>query len=175
MRYQDIKSGVELNEDLTPHKYSPELLLEWIVPWIAGFTLFCLMVTFISHLFVIWEWAPLFYITGFVISIVLSVMSIIVGLVVLLFSGSVFVFKNIPDLYSVAAYQTFTAFFFGILVARYTKNILGRIHIGKNVGIAILVISFIAFVFVISVESPSYLSLWLDNLFTLIESQFMKS
>jgi len=172
LRFQDIKSGVELNEDLAPLKYSPELILERSVPWVSSFAVFCLVVTLISYLFDIWDWAPLFYIVGFLFSVIFTVISILIGLVVLLFSGSFFVFKNIPNWYSVATYQTFTALFFGFLLARYSKDILGKIHIHKNVGIAIVVISFFAFIIAISIKSPSYLSLWLENLLTLIESQF---
>lgn len=174
MRYQNIKTGVELNEDLTPYHFSSDLLLQYSIPWIVGLTIFCITIHLTLHLFNVWNYAPLFYVIGFLASLILSLILVFVGLIVFMFSGSFFVFKNVADLYSVVAFQAYTALILATSFMIYIKNLLRRIHISRTFGVVILVISFISFLYLAFSQSPSYLSQWTENVFTLIELQFSK-
>lgn len=174
MRYQEIKTGVELNEALTPQRFSADLLLQHSIPWVIGLTIFCITIHLTLHLFYIWEYAPLFYVTGFLASLILSLLSIIIGLIVLMFSGSFFVFKNIPDIFSVVAYQTYTALILASFFMIYIKNLLKKIHLSRNLNVALLFIPVITFLYLASANSPAYPTYWVNTVIGLITSQFSK-
>lgn len=163
-----------MNEDLTPQQFSSDLLLQHSIPWVVGIAIFCITISLTLHLFSIWEYAPFFYVIGFLTSLILSLLSIIVGLIVLMFSGSFFVFKNIPDIFSVVAYQAYTALILAIFFAIYIKKLLQRIHMSRNFSLALLFIPVITLLHMASANSPAYLTYWINTVIGLITSQFSR-
>ena len=159
---------------MAPQQFSADLLLQYTIPWVVGLTIFCITIHLTLHLFFIWEYAPLFYVTGFLASLILSLLSIIIGLIVLMFSGSFFVFKNIPDIFSVVAYQAYTALLLATFFMIYIKNLLRRIHISRNFSMALLFTPVITFLYLASAHSPPYLTYWIDTVIGLITLQFSR-
>lgn len=163
-----------MNEDLTPYQFSADLLLQHSIPWVVGITIFCITIHLTLHLFHIWAHAPVFYVIGFLVSLILTLITIIIGLIVLMFSGSFSVFKSIPDLYSVVAYQAYTALILATFFMIYVKNLLKRIYISRTFGVVLLGIAIVTLLYLVSPLSPSYFSQWSENIFTLVKLQFSK-
>jgi hypothetical protein len=129
MNFKNLKPDVEFDEYLQPKVYSSDLFLKRIAPLVVGFTCFCLGLSGTMYGFHIWPHSPLFYVIGFLSSILMSIVMLFVGLFVLLITASSHVLKNLAGLYCITSYQVLCGVIFGLMLAYFGYRIVRKSEI----------------------------------------------
>ena len=175
MKYQELKPDIELGQDLKPEIMPIGLFLSKNLHWFAGITSFCGLNAFVLYLFHIWPSSPLLYIIGFICSLIASIIMLIIGIIVLLFTADSFVIKNITELYCLTTYQTLSSIILSIIGSFYLIRLFIRSRLSEPMVLIIICISIIILLMLLVIRQPNYFTIWVANFTELVISLFSKT
>lgn len=169
MKFSDLQYDTELGESWRP-KRDYGTVAQKLAPWAIGITTFCVVVSLAIQLQRAWPGSPLFFLVRLVGRILMTIVSLLLGVVRWFTTGNSDLLANSTESFSGEYSHIFSPLIFGIVFTIIALRIARRTGFKRSTCVALLIAAIVLPSLMLASQKQAGLARWFIDFWQLLQA-----